>query len=49
MKSDIAPENSTMRADEGYTPPRVESVLTDQDLKREALYAGVPPMSLPGG
>ena len=49
MKTDIASEKPTMSADESYTPPRVELVLTDRDLEREALYAGVPPMSQPGG
>ena len=25
-----------------YEPPRIESILTQEDLQREALYAGAP-------
>jgi hypothetical protein len=31
-----------------YEPPRVEAVLTPEDLTREILYAGVPSNQGPG-
>lgn len=40
MKADIASEKATANNEDGYAPPRIESLLTDRDLERETLYAG---------
>ena len=41
-------ETSTPAGQLPYEPPRVERVLTQEDLEREVLYGGAPPV-LPSG
>jgi hypothetical protein len=36
-------EASALTATHPYEPPRVERLLTQEDLEREVLYAGAPP------
>jgi hypothetical protein len=44
---EVNPEQSELQAVPGYEPPRIEVVLTADDLGREGLYAGIgtPPLS----
>jgi hypothetical protein len=38
----MSDERETERPEQPYEPPRVEGVLTADDLEREIQYAGVP-------
>ena len=40
MRDETAPREGDEPGPEVYEPPRIESVLTAEDLAREILYAG---------
>ena len=41
--------NDEVQTPDGYEPPRVEQVITSEDLAREILYAGIPSEVTPIG